>query len=112
MSAPTSAPLYRQISDLLVRRISSGALLAGERLPPERDLARDHGVAVGTLRKALEDLQKQGLIERRQGSGNYVRGVRDLGGLYGFFRLEPVRGDGFGARMRCNASVFCAITLA
>lgn len=94
MSFPPTSPLYRQISDLLVRQIASGALLAGERLPPERDMARTHGVAVGTLRKALKELQDQGVVERRHGSGNYIRGVRDPGGLYGFFRLEPLHGDG------------------
>ncbi|MBJ3762767.1 GntR family transcriptional regulator [Maribius pontilimi] len=94
MPPPPTAPLYRQITDLLVRQIASGTLIAGERLPPERELAQTHRVAVGTVRKSLRELQAQGLIERRHGSGNYVRGVRDIGGLYGFFRLEPPGGEG------------------
>lgn len=94
MTDPSAAPLYRQITDLVVRQIASGALIAGERLPPERAMALAHNVAVGTLRKALKELEQQGLIERRQGSGNYVRGVRSLGGLYGFFRLELPGGGG------------------
>ncbi|WOI57334.1 GntR family transcriptional regulator [Palleronia sp. LCG004] len=94
MSGPSAAPIYLQIADLLIRRIAQGSLIEGERLPPERDMAADHGVAVGTLRKALNELHAQGLLERRQGSGNYVRGVREVGGLYGFFRLERPDGPG------------------
>ncbi|WP_236737027.1 GntR family transcriptional regulator [Palleronia pelagia] len=93
-------PLYRQIADLVTRDIAAGRLLEGERLPPERAMAATHGIAVGTLRKALQELVDQGLIERRQGSGNYVRGVRSVGGLYGFFRLETPSGPGLpGAQL-------------
>jgi len=49
---------------------------------------------VGTLRKALADLTDKGHLERRQGSGNYVRHTRDAGGVYAFFRLELVGGGG------------------
>lgn len=94
MSDPPAAPLFQQISDSLVRQIASGELVEGERLPPERVLAARHRVAVGTVRRALAELQAQGLVDRRQGSGNYVRGVREVGGLYGFFRLELADGPG------------------
>ncbi|KAF0675122.1 GntR family transcriptional regulator [Profundibacterium mesophilum] len=91
---PEALPLYKQISELLLRRIASGVLIEGERLAPERMLAAELRVSVGTLRKALADLQERGLLERRQGSGNYIRGVRAQGGLYGFFRLELSQGGG------------------
>ena len=87
-------PAYRLIADRIARQIGDGVWVEGARLPPERRLAADLGVAVGTLRKALELLTNQGLLERRQGSGNYVRPMRDRGGLYGFFRLERVSGGG------------------
>lgn len=93
MSAATR-PLYVQIADLLVRDIAAGRLAEGDRLAPERDMARDMGIAVGTLRKALKRLEGQGLLERRQGSGNYIADTRAAGGLYGFFRLEKVGGGG------------------
>ena len=59
---PGALPVYIQISELIARRINAGQLLAGERLPTERDMAREFSVAVGTLRKALRALQMQGLI--------------------------------------------------
>ena len=87
-------PLYVQVADNLVRDLAAGHLVEGDRLAPERDMTRDLGVAVGTLRKALKRLEDQGLIERRQGSGNYVADTRAAGGLYGFFRLERIGGGG------------------
>jgi GntR family transcriptional regulator len=47
-----------------------------------------------TLRKALAVVTDRGLIERRQGSGNYVRGGRRDVGIYALFRLEAVPGGG------------------
>lgn len=91
---PEALPLYRQVSELLLRRIAAGVLIEGERLAPERVLAAELRISVGTLRKALGDLAERGLLERRQGSGNYIRGVRAQGGLYGFFRLELIAGGG------------------
>lgn len=46
----------------------------GSRLPPERELADRLGVARETLRRALDELQARGLLERRQGAGTFVTG--------------------------------------
>lgn len=91
---PGSLPLYIQITELLVRDIAANRLLDGERLPPERDMAGQMGVAVGTLRKALAELQSRGLLERVQGSGNYIRAISDPKSVYAMFRLELVGGGG------------------
>ncbi len=87
-------PLYVQISEMLIRDIQAGRLLDGERLPPERDMARQLEISVGTLRKALADLTGKGMLERRQGSGNYVRASGDGRSVYAFFRLELLSGGG------------------
>lgn len=87
-------PIYLQTAEMLIREISSGRLLDGERLPPERDMAAELGIAVGTLRKALNELVSKGLLERVQGSGNYVRHNPDASGVYAFFRLELLEGGG------------------
>src|SRR5690606_25283439 len=71
-----------------------GRLTRGERLRPERMMAADLGIAVGTLRRALSELQVRGLVERRQGSGNYVSGDAKGVGIYAFFRLELPGGGG------------------
>jgi GntR family transcriptional regulator len=93
-SAPGSLPIYLQVTELLIRDIAAGRLIDGEKLAPERDMAEDLGVAVGTLRKALAELQNRGLLERIQGSGNYVRAASDPKSLYAMFRLELVAGGG------------------
>lgn len=90
----TALPKHLQIGETLIREIQAGLLATGERLPPERAMAARLGVAVGTLRKALADLAQQGLLERRQGSGNYVRAGTAPAGVYGFFRLELLTGGG------------------
>ncbi|MFP7674036.1 GntR family transcriptional regulator [Marivita sp. S0852] len=87
-------PKYVQISELLIRDIQAGRLVDGARLPPERDMATELGISVGTLRKALDLLTAQGLLERVQGSGNYVRAQQDAQSVYAFFRVELLDGGG------------------
>jgi GntR family transcriptional regulator len=87
-------PLYLQISEMLIRDIAAGRLATGTRLPPERDMARSLETSVGTLRKSLAELEKRGLLERRQGSGNYVKGSSAPEGIYALYRLELLEGGG------------------
>ena len=87
-------PLYLQISELLTRQIRAGHWRAGERLPTEAELAESLQVAVGTLRKSLALLEKQGVLERIQGSGTYVRAGSRGKSIYEFFRLELPHGPG------------------
>jgi GntR family transcriptional regulator len=94
MSDPAALPRYVQISEHLIREIAAGRLPEGSRLPPERRMANDLGIAVGTLRRALGDLTEKGLLDRRQGSGNYVRKIPKDAGIYAFFRLEMIDGGG------------------
>jgi len=86
-------PKYVQVSELLVREINAGHWREGERLPIEADLAIELKVAVGTLRKALALLEEDGLLERRQGSGTYVKSP-PLEAIYQLFRLELLDGGG------------------
>ncbi|AKP00111.1 Transcriptional regulator (plasmid) [Marinovum algicola DG 898] len=89
-------PLYLQISEVLLRDIAAGRLVDGQRLPPERDMARQHATSVTTLRKALAELESKGLLERIQGSGNYIRAGQGkaIPGEYSMFRLELRTGGG------------------
>ncbi len=91
---PTSLPKYVRTSEMLIREIAAGRLLDGERLPPEREMAANLGIAVGTLRKALGELETRGLLERIHGSGNYIRHDPGASGVYAFFRLELLEGGG------------------
>ena len=87
-------PVYQQIAELLVRQIKAGYWHAGERLPTEAALAQTLSVAVGTLRKSLALLEKQGVLERIQGSGTYVKSVQGTQQIYELFRLELTNGPG------------------
>ncbi|MEO0381430.1 MAG: GntR family transcriptional regulator [Pseudomonadota bacterium] len=93
-TSPQALPIYVQIAELLTRDIVAGRLIDGERLKPEREMAAELGVSVGTLRKALRDMGEKGLIEAVQGSGNYVRAGGDTGTVYAMFRLELLEGGG------------------
>jgi len=94
MVTPGPLPLYLQICELLIRDIGAGRLADGMRLPPERDMAADMGIAVGTLRRALAELTEKGLLVRVQGSGNYIRHKPEPLGVYALFRLELIEGGG------------------
>lgn len=87
-------PSYLRIAEGLTRDIRAGLLRPGDKLPTERALAATHGVTVTTLRKALDVLTDRGLLERRQGSGNYVRAGDAAQGVYALFRLERPEGGG------------------
>lgn len=65
-------PLYVQIAEGLFNQIESGELSPGDRLPSERELSHMLGVNRMTLRRALQMLESQGLLIRRQGDGTYV----------------------------------------
>ncbi|MCS0502058.1 GntR family transcriptional regulator [Ancylobacter mangrovi] len=66
-------PLYRRLYQTIAGRITSGDWRPGDALPAELDLARLYGVAPGTVRKAIDELVDDGLIERRHGSGTFIR---------------------------------------
>ncbi|WP_323770729.1 GntR family transcriptional regulator [Antarctobacter sp.] len=87
-------PKHAQISEMLIRDIAAGRLADGARLPPEREMAEQLGIAVGTLRKALETLSNEGLLDRVQGSGNYVRARGGVASIYSMLRLELKAGGG------------------
>lgn len=95
MTTTSSAlPLYVQISERLIRDIAAGRLTKGERLPPERQLAQEIGTTVTTLRKALDLMVEKDLLERVQGSGNYIKDTRSVRSIYSMFRLELPTGGG------------------
>ena len=67
-------PLYEQVRASLIEAISTGRWRPGEAIPSEAELARTHGVAIGTLRKAVDTLVAEQALVRRQGKGTFVVG--------------------------------------
>ena len=80
------SPLYHQIKENLTRQIVSGRWLSDHELPSEPDLCAHFGVSRGTLRRALHDLENQGLIVRRQGRGTFVAKPKFEGSVLGSYR--------------------------
>ncbi|MEP7102899.1 MAG: GntR family transcriptional regulator [Burkholderiales bacterium] len=70
--ARDSSPLYLQLARKLGQAIREGRFQADEALPSERVLSEAVDVSRVTARKAIDQLEEQGLIVRRRGSGNYI----------------------------------------
>ena len=68
----TPGPLYQQLHRALRTAIANNQLAPDEALPAERDMALDLGVSRITVRKALDALEGEGLVTRRQGAGTFV----------------------------------------
>ncbi|MET9517446.1 GntR family transcriptional regulator [Streptomyces sp. NPDC002994] len=60
---------YKEIADDLRGRIRAGEFPAGQKLPPERELAKVYAIAQGTMRQALTVLRNEGIVTSRVGSG-------------------------------------------
>lgn len=87
--------LYRQLVDLLHEKIES-EMGPGDMLPSERELCEMYGLSRTTVRLALAELERQGLVTRRHGRGtfvsNSVREATNLMGAYSF--TEQMKGMG------------------
>lgn len=74
----SAVPLYQQLESYLRQHILSGSLLPGARLPATRQLAQDLEISRITVRNAYDELESQGLISSREGSGTYVMPLSPL----------------------------------
>jgi GntR family transcriptional regulator len=72
ISLSAGGPLYQQIIEGLKREVAEGRLAPGAPLPSFRGLAEELLVSVITVKRAYEELEREGLIYRRQGLGTFV----------------------------------------
>jgi GntR family transcriptional regulator len=72
LQAASAGPLYLKLRQVLEVAIQTNVLKHGEALPPERDIADHANVSRVTVRKAVDDLVRDGLLVRRHGSGTFV----------------------------------------
>ena len=84
-SGEGKVPLYHQLKGLLRDRIESGEWQPGQRIPPERELCSTFNVSRATTTQALNDLERMGLVERRQGKGTFVAQPKLVQSLLGFY---------------------------
>ena len=64
---------YKQVADAIDEAVASGALQAGEKLPPQRRLADALGVTIGTITRAYAEAERRGSVVARVGSGTYIK---------------------------------------
>lgn len=91
MATKLAPSKHAHIRQTLLDAISSGKYAAGQRLPSESELVKRFGASRPTVNRALRDLQLSGFIERRAGSGSYVRTAAAAQG-YTFGLLIPELG--------------------
>jgi len=68
-------PPYEQVKTQITAQAGSGALAAGTRLPPVRQLAEQLGLAANTVAKAYRELEQAGVIETRGRAGSFIAGA-------------------------------------
>src|SRR6478735_1851321 len=79
--------LYEQVRARLIEGISAGRWKPGEAIPSEACLAAAHGVAIGTIRKAVDSLVAERALVRQQGKGTFVTAHDGGRLLFHFFHI-------------------------
>ena len=72
LNSDASSPLYVQLMQKIKNSISTGELKTGSRIQPEQELCSLYGVSRITVRKAITELEKEGILEKKQGKGTFV----------------------------------------
>ncbi len=80
-------PLYVQIKELLVAKVSSGEWAPGSIIPSEIQLAKELNVSQGTVRKSITELVEANVLIRRQGRGTFVANHDDDRALFHFYHI-------------------------
>ncbi len=84
-------PLYIQLIQQIRHAIETGLLVDGDALPAIRNLAADLVVSPNTIVKAYSELEHEGLVELRHGSGAYVSAKRSVKSRADFVRAAQVK---------------------
>lgn len=80
-------PLYHRLRDAFAEQIAQRQWRPEESIPTEAELAKEHRVSIGTVRKAIDELVDDGVLERFQGRGTFVRRPQFNSSLFRFFRF-------------------------
>lgn len=98
-------PLYVQLMEEIEGKIQKGIYQPGERLQPENEMAKTHGVSIITVRNAVGGLVEKGLVEKKQGKGTFVckpKFTKDIKKLQSFTEMCTHLGMKPGGRMLEN----------
>src|SRR5579884_1575237 len=95
-----NTPAYQRIQNAIRQRIEGGHLKSGDMVASERELARIHKVSLMTARHALAGLEREGVVERRRGSGTFVAPPRiHFNKLMSYTEQMASRGLAAGSRI-------------
>ena len=101
LSTETAQPLYLHLKNQLLKNISSGSYAKGQKIPTENELAKNFSVSRITVRKALQELEQEGLLVRHQGKGTFITDHslrRDISHNSSFTEICRATGQVPGAR--------------
>jgi GntR family transcriptional regulator len=83
----TAAPLYRDVAEALERALRERVWTPGEQIPTEAELEKRFGASRGTLRMAISELVRKGMLHRQPGRGTFVLGP-EFQTLERYFQIE------------------------
>jgi len=89
-----ASPMHYRLQQEIRRRIESGQWVPGSLIPPERRMAQENGVSLGTVRTAILNLVSEGLLYRIQGKGTLVSGTKMIRENVRYYRFT----EEFGKR--------------
>jgi GntR family transcriptional regulator len=78
-------PRYLKVRDYVAQAITRGEWNPGDAIPTEAQLSKIHDVSIGTVRKAMDILVAEGLVDRKHGKGTFVRRSGFATPLFRFF---------------------------
>lgn len=110
-----ASPLYLQLKNSLMEAIDSGRYAPGEPVPTETQLCEQYGVSRITVRRAISELQEEGMLEKRHGKGTFVsfrRMETSLVDLAGFSETYSLKGYKVSKRLLGVVEGFADASLA
>lgn len=93
--AGKAGPIYLQLADAIEEAIDTGALPAGQKLPPQRNLAFDLKVTIGTIGRAYALAHERGLVSGEVGRGTYVLNLHERKGTTPAYSSDGIAGTRF-----------------
>lgn len=93
LSSDARLPLYQRLRDQLAEQIANNRWRPGEAIPTEAALSAEYRLSTGTVRKAIDALVSEGILERQQGRGTFIRRAQFQSSLFRFFRFQTVSGE-------------------
>jgi GntR family transcriptional regulator len=93
LSSDVRLPLYQRLRDQLAEQIANNRWRPGEAIPTEAALSSEYCLSTGTVRKAIDMLVAENILERQQGRGTFIRRPQFQSSLFRFFRFQTASGE-------------------